>query len=131
MISLGSNPDGTGNSILDTTTTKCSVRGHGSVAAYAVNTHQGLVRGYNEDRVSIVLNIMRPPDREEAKDMDEWPTCSFFGVYDGHGGSGCADFLRDNLHQFVIREPSFPSDPEEALRRGFETAEREFIKKNY
>jgi protein phosphatase 2C family protein 2/3 len=28
--------------------------------------------------------------------------CSFFGVYDGHGGSGCADYLRDNLHQFII-----------------------------
>ncbi len=30
-----------------------------------------------------------------------WPKCSFFGLYDGHGGVGCADFLRDNLHKFV------------------------------
>ena len=27
---------------------------------------------------------------------------SFFAIYDGHGGSACADFLRDNLHQYVI-----------------------------
>lgn len=27
-----------------------------------------------------------------------WPKCSFFGVYDGHGGNVCADFLRDYLH---------------------------------
>lgn len=80
---------------IDASSTKCSVRGHGRVAGYAVNTHQGIVRGYNEDRVSIVLNIMKPPNRSED---EEWPKCSFFGVYDGHGGSGCADFLRDQLH---------------------------------
>ena len=54
--------------------------------------------------MSIILNILKPPSRSN----EEWPRCSFFGVYDGHGGSGCADFLRDNLHQFVIKEPSFP-----------------------
>jgi serine/threonine protein phosphatase PrpC len=30
-----------------------------------------------------------------------WPKCSFFGVFDGHGGSSCAQFLRDNLHFLV------------------------------
>ena len=30
--------------------------------------------------------------------VDNWPKCSFFGIYDGHGGALCADFLRDNLH---------------------------------
>ena len=30
-----------------------------------------------------------------------WPNCSFFAIYDGHGGSNCAEFLRDNLHYFV------------------------------
>jgi protein phosphatase PTC2/3 len=79
---------------IDSSTTKCSVRGHGKVAGYAVNTHQGIVRGYNEDRVSIVLNIMKPPNRPDLGD-EQWPKCSFFGVYDGHGGAGCADFLRD------------------------------------
>jgi serine/threonine protein phosphatase PrpC len=28
----------------------------------------------------------------------EWPKCSFFAIYDGHGGNMCADFLKDNLH---------------------------------
>lgn len=27
------------------------------IAAYAANTNQGIIRNYNEDRVSIVLNI--------------------------------------------------------------------------
>ena len=72
---------------------------------------------------------MKPPNRPE--DDQEWPKCSFFGVYDGHGGSGCADFLRDQLHQFIIREPSFPQNPHEALKSGFARAEQEFMDKNY
>lgn len=39
----------------------------------------------------------------------------------------CADFLRDNLHQFVIQEPSFPEDPREAIRAGFAKAEDTFL----
>lgn len=67
------------------------------VEGYAAITTEGLVRGYNEDRVSIILNIPQPQNFEG----DKWPKCSFFGIYDGHGGSACADFLRDNLHKFV------------------------------
>ena len=53
-------------------------------------------RNYNEDRVAIILNIMKPKSKEGK--VAYWPKCSFFGIYDGHGGSACADFLRDNLH---------------------------------
>ena len=45
----------------------------------------------------------------------EWPQISFFGVFDGHGGAICADFLRDNLHNFVIQNEHFPYDPKEAI----------------
>lgn len=57
-------------------------------------------RNYNEDRVAIILNIMCPKNKKLAVN-EEWPNCSFFGVYDGHGGHSCADFLRDYLHQLV------------------------------
>ena len=101
---------------------KCSTRKNGIVKAYAANTNRGIIRNYNEDRVSIILNILKPHSRKG----EEWPKCSFFGVFDGHGGAAWADFLRDNLHQFVIKEPSFPKDPEEALRKGFVAAEKVF-----
>ena len=74
------------------------------------------MRTYNEDRVSIILNILRPPNRPDLESLKQWPRCSFFGIYDGHGGSACADFLRDNLHQFVIKELTFPLNPKEALK---------------
>lgn len=59
--------------------------------------------------------------------MDNWPTCSFFAVYDGHGGASCADFLRDNLHQFIVKQESFPADPVRAIKDGFREAEEFFL----
>ena len=102
---------------------KCSLKENGSVKGYAASTDQGLVRDYNEDRVSIILNINKPQERIS----EIWPRCSFFGVYDGHGGAACADFLRDNLHQFVTKNDNFPFNPKEALIQGFSQAERTFL----
>ena len=70
---------------------KFASKKNGVVVTYAANTHQGMVRNYNEDRVSIILNIIKP----KFKQIDFWPRCSFFAIYDGHGGAQCADFLRD------------------------------------
>lgn len=76
---------------------KCSSKKNGVIKAYAANTHQGLIRNYNEDRVAIILNIIKPANKKTI----EWPSCSYFAIYDGHGGSKCAEFLRDNLHHYV------------------------------
>jgi len=75
-----------------------STKKNAEVEAYAAITHEGLVRDYNEDRVSIVLNIVKPPNKIASK----WPKICFFGVFDGHGGTACADYLRDHLHSFVF-----------------------------
>ena len=100
-----------------------STKNNGIIEAYAANTNQGVFRNYNEDRVSIILNITQP----QFKNVDNWPTCSFFAVYDGHGGASWADFLRDNLHQFIIKQNSFPSNPVKAIRDGFQEAEDFFL----
>ncbi|KRX04470.1 Protein phosphatase 2C (PP2C)-like domain [Pseudocohnilembus persalinus] len=105
---------------------KVSQKGTGIIEAYGANTHQGLVRDYNEDRVSIILNIVRPPNKTHIKD---WPACSFFAVYDGHGGAACADFLRDNLHQFIVKDEMFPQDPVQSIKNGFAKAEKFCLEK--
>ena len=61
---------------------KYASKKNGVVVTYSANTHQGMVRNYNEDRVSIILNIIKP----KFKTIDYWPRCSFFAIYDGHGG---------------------------------------------
>jgi len=104
--------------------TKHSLKGSGAVIAYAANTNPGLIRNYNEDRVSIILNISKPSSSEY---QGNWPICSYFGIFDGHGGTACADFLRDNLHQMIVKNSSFPSDPAAALKKGFAEAEAKFL----
>lgn len=110
------------NSYLFYENSKTSAKNCHSVSAYAANTHQGCVRNYNEDRVSIILNIIKPQSFKGAY----WPKCSFFAVYDGHGGAGCADFLRDNLHQLIIKDSNFPHSPKDAIFNGCLKAEEEF-----
>lgn len=100
--------------------TKVSAKKNGPIKSYAANTNQGILRDYNEDRVSIILNVARPENKKHEK---QWPKVSFFGVFDGHGGSSCADFLRDNLHLFIVRDHLFPENPKAAIHNGFNEAE--------
>lgn len=48
-------------------------------------------------------------------------------MFDGHGGATCSDFLRDNLHHFIIRDKEFPQNPRQALINGFKYAEECFL----
>jgi len=97
---------------------------HGREAFYSVNTTNGMIRTYNEDRVSIVINIKRKTDWKAPR----WPNCSYFSVFDGHGGALCADFLKDNLHKLILENPNFPDNPVAAIEEGCAQAEHDFCK---
>ena len=107
---------------------RISHKAYGIIEAYATITSSGK-RSYNEDRVSIIYNIPKPQGYNENKNSP-WPNCSFFGLYDGHGGSAACDFLRDNLHKYIINDKYFPSNPQKAIANGFIYAEKIFFK-NY
>jgi hypothetical protein len=51
--------------------TKASQKKCGLIKSYAANTNQGIIREYNEDRVSIILNILKP--KSKAHLTIEWP----------------------------------------------------------
>ena len=109
---------------------KISHKPFGIIQAYSTITSKGK-RDYNEDRVSIIYNIPKPPGYSESKNNNiPWPNCSFFGLYDGHGGSRACDFLRDNLHKYIINDKYFPINPQKAIANGFIYAEKNFLK-NY
>ena len=95
------------------------------IKSFAVNSYKGLLRNYNEDKVSIILTINKPKNYMKKN----WPKISLFAIYDGHGGNKCSDFLRDNLHNYIVKNNYFPHKPELALKYAFEKAENEFIKK--
>ena len=105
---------------------RISHRPYGIIQAYATITSIGK-RNFNEDRVSIIYNIPKPSGYSQNKNIP-WPNCSFFGLYDGHGGSKACDFLRDNLHKFIINDKYFPSNPQKAIANGLIYAEKLFFK---
>lgn len=96
-----------------------------AVKGFAEATDQGIVRDYNEDRISVVLSLDRPEHVAEGK----WPKSSFFAIYDGHGGSTCPEFLKEHLHRYLVNSEYFPEDPQMALFKAFEEAEKTFCAK--
>jgi protein phosphatase 2C family protein 2/3 len=60
--------------------------------------------------------------------MKTWPKISYFGIFDGHGGEGCSEFLKNNLLNYLIDNKNFPFDIKTSLIESFEKAEEEFFK---
>ena len=104
---------------------KISSRAFGLIKSYAANTNQGIVRDYNEDRVSIIINMNRP---EYYTSSNPWPKLSYFGVFDGHAGNKCAEFLRDNLLKYIISNDYFPNDIPNAIKFGFKKIDEDYLK---
>lgn len=95
----------------------------GKVKILAANTCSGTLNKKNEDRVRIILNIKRPILFTEEK----WPKSSFFSIFDGHGGSLCAEYLKENLHDFIFTSKSFPYRIKKAIFKGFHSCEKRFL----
>ena len=73
------------------------------IKSFAVNSYNGLIRNYNEDKVSIILTVNCPKNFKGKY----WPKISFIAIYDGHGGNSCSDYLRDNLHNYIIKNENY------------------------
>lgn len=101
-----------------------SSKSYGNILCFGYNTHNGTVRNYNEDRISIHLYIKKP---NEFK--GNWPEVHYFAVLDGHGGSKCVDFLKENLIKYIISNPNFPMKVEMAINQACYNAENDFINK--
>lgn len=84
--------------------TRKSHSNNGNIKAYSAGTHNGLIRNYNEDRLSIVLNY------KVDLGNNHLVGCNFFGIYDGHGGYTAADNLKNYLHKNIFLNEHFPHD---------------------
>jgi protein phosphatase 2C family protein 2/3 len=83
------------------------------------------IRKTNEDKINITLN-----NRIKKSRIKNDTAIHYFGVFDGHGGSKCAEFLRDNLHKIIFENPEFLQNPNKAIVDGFKSAENIIISKN-
>ena len=106
---------------------RISSKSFGLINAYAANTNQGIDRNYNDDRVKIMINMNRPNNyRKKAP----WPLISFFAIFDGHNGDHCAEFLRQNLLQYIYTNPNFPNNIEMSIKEAFSEIDKDYLK-NY
>lgn len=85
----------------------------------SANTNRGSFRNYNEDRISIVLNIK---GNENVK-------YSYFGVFDGHAGPGCSEFLKETLHKYIIAQKNLFDDFETNIAKTFKVVDNLFKEK--
>ena len=97
------------------------------IISYGVNTYQGLIRKYNEDRVTILINPLIVKNDNNVQKEDENYKISYFSIYDGHGGNKCCDFLKKYLHTYIMESAYFPSDPLKAIEEGFKLCEKNFM----
>eukprot|EP01114_Cavostelium_apophysatum_P007309 TRINITY_DN1938_c0_g2_i1.p1 TRINITY_DN1938_c0_g2~~TRINITY_DN1938_c0_g2_i1.p1 ORF type:complete len:1165 (+),score=384.97 TRINITY_DN1938_c0_g2_i1:206-3700(+) len=86
-------------------------------------------RDYMEDRF---VSFPRLHQLRSTKILDDvvnlFSKVSFFGIYDGHGGDKCADYLKDVLHQNICNTEAFAKgDFEKAMRDGFRKTDDAFL----
>ena len=75
----------------------------------------GNIRDYNEDTITATKIIFNNDNNNEDNFY-------FFGVYDGHGGSGCSIYLKNNLHKFI------KNFSKEAIKEAINKTEEKFLK---
>ena len=103
---------------------KCSNKAIGPIKSFGYNTYQGLFKDYNEDKINITSLIKKP----SSSKISHWPKISYFSIFDGHGGEECAQFLKDNYLNYLVKNKNFPFDMKLSMIEAFQDIEEEFFK---
>ncbi len=103
---------------------KFSNRKIGPLKSFSYNSFRGLIKEYNEDRVSISQVIEKP----SGSKFSSWPKMSYFAIFDGHGGDECAEYLKENYLKFLVSNRNFPLDIKLSMTEAFKEIEESFFK---
>lgn len=114
---------------------RCQV---GPIKGFAANSHCGIKRVVNEDRIAISLNpgfVSRHSTRTLGS-RSRPSGLSIFSIFDGHGGTLAADFLKDKFSQVVGHSIDVAGLSSKSIRSAFETLDKEVcelavLQKNY
>ena len=102
-----------------------------NIAGYGLNSYNGKVKKFNEDRTKAIVNYKLNKSFIINGFQYREPCISYFSIFDGHAGKKCSDFLKQNLDTYLFNSPYFPSDPVKAIRETFKKAEAEFYTMAY
>ena len=108
--------------------TKTVIKDFGRICAFGVNTHRGVVRNYNEDRVSILLNAQQ---RFKKITENGHKNCCLFGIFDGHGGNQCCNYLKEYLFSWILSDENFTTNTQKSISESFQNLDLEFLEKAY
>ncbi|KAJ7561555.1 hypothetical protein O6H91_03G045200 [Diphasiastrum complanatum] len=51
-----------------------------------------------------------------------------FGVFDGHGGSRAAEYVKHNLFENIVKHPKFVSDTKQAIAEAYKQTDSDYLK---
>ena len=97
-----------------------------NISGYGANSYNGIVRNYNEDRIKVILDYKLRKTIHSANGNIIYPNISYFGIYDGHGGNKCSNFLQEKLHTLLFESEYFPLYTLQAIYESYLKAEQEF-----
>ena len=97
-----------------------------NICGYSYNSYNGKVGDYNKDSAKTVVNY---PKKIIVNGKTISPRISYFGLFDGNGGEGCINFLRDNLDYYLLNSKLFPAYLIQPAKEAFINAEKGFLNK--
>ncbi|CBN79785.1 GJ12915 [Ectocarpus siliculosus] len=99
------------------------------IFSYTSVGHKHIVRNVpSEDRIAIHQAVVPTIDDKDRKDLDidsiDTTPFAMFGVFDGHGGPACAEFLTQSVSTVLAHSPVlYDEDLTPTQRRTFATAD--------
>ena len=99
----------------------------GNIVGFGVNSYHGKVKNYNEDKIrAVALHKCQSKINPNITHV-----VSYFGIFDGHGGNNCSEFLKLNYFEYLTNSPHFPDNPIIAIHEAFKKSEENFFKKAF
>ncbi|KID87849.1 Protein phosphatase 2C [Metarhizium guizhouense ARSEF 977] len=113
-----------GQTLSEPVVEKTSDKGEDDRLVYGVSAMQGW-RISMEDSHTTVLDLAAGTDLDPKIHS---PKLSFFGVFDGHGGSTVALFAGENIHNIILKQDTFKAgDYAQGLKDGFLATDRAIL----
>ncbi|KAI9892271.1 MAG: Protein phosphatase 2C 2 [Vezdaea aestivalis] len=115
-----------GQTLSEPSVDKTSDKDGDDCVAFGVSAMQGW-RISMEDAHSAQLDLIYSVNEAAGATKPEG-RLSFFGVYDGHGGSKVAQYTGENMHNIIAKQGAFGSgNYEQALKDGFLATDRAIL----
>lgn len=101
----------------------CVFKQYPGVLGFSATTFNGISKSYNDDRITILMNAQQKFERLQVKNLK---FCNYFGLYGGHGGSECSEYVKERLHKVLLdRVDGNSLGP--SIQESFATVDRELL----